>query len=690
MRMDGKVWERPQQMWMRVAVGIHQEDIESAIETYDLMSRKFFTHATPTLFNAGTPRPQMSSCFLLTMKDDSIEGIFDTLKQCASISKYAGGIGLSIHNIRATDSYIRGTGGASNGIVPMLRVFSDTARYVDQGGGKRKGSFAVYLEPWHADVEDFLELKKNHGKEESRARDLFYALWVPDLFMQRVKDNGTWSLFCPNEAPGLADSVGDDFKALYERYESEGRARKTVKAQALWFQIIDAQVETGTPYLLYKDACNLKSNQQNLGVIKSSNLCTEIVEYTAPDEVAVCNLASLCLGEFVKADGTYDFAELHRITKVVTRNLNKVIDINFYPVKEARTSNMRHRPIGIGVQGMADAFIKMRLPYESAKARQLNRDIFETMYHGAVEASMEIATKLGPYETFAGSPASEGRLQFDLWKEEPNPALGWDWATLKEAVVANGMRNSLLIAPMPTASTASIMGNVEAFEPFHSNIFSRRVLAGEFAVINKYMLRDLCEMGLWTTEIRNQIMAHRGSIQSVPEIPADLKALYKTVWEVKQRCIIDMAADRGPFICQSQSLNLHVAEPSIRKISAMHFYAWSRGLKTGQYYLRTKPKADAIAFTVDQLSLAAKTAQDASGAATAAASASSADPPAAAAETALASVGFNSSAAAPSAVAAVPTGADGKPIDLLEHITAKLKTAAPVEDAEAVCISCQG
>jgi ribonucleoside-diphosphate reductase alpha chain/ribonucleoside-diphosphate reductase subunit M1 len=565
----------------------------------------------------------------------------------------------------------------------MLRVFSDTARYVDQGGGKRKGSFAVYLEPWHADVEDFLELKKNHGKEEARARDLFYALWVPDLFMERVKANGTWSLFCPNEAPGLADTVGDDFKELYERYESEGRARKTIKAQALWFKIIDAQVETGTPYMLYKDACNLKSNQQNLGVIKSSNLCTEIVEYTAPDEVAVCNLASLCLGEFVKEDGTYDFAELHRITKVVTRNLNKVIDINFYPVEEARNSNMRHRPIGIGVQGLADTFIKMRLPYESDVARQLNRDIFETMYHGAVESSMEIATKLGPYKTFAGSPASEGRLQFDLWKEEPNPALGWDWDSLKADVVKHGMRNSLLIAPMPTASTASIMGNVEAFEPFHSNIFSRRVLAGEFAVINKYMLRDLCERGLWTTEIRNQIMAHRGSIQDVPEIPDDLKALYKTVWEIKQRHVIDMAADRGPFICQSQSLNLHMADPSIRKISAMQLYAWSRGLKTGQYYLRTKPKADAIAFTVDQMSLAAKTAQDATGVAAAATSA-------AAAATASASASSADAPAAAAAAVPVPLGADGKPIDLLEQVASKLKTAAPVEDTEAVCISCQG
>ncbi len=697
MRMDGKVWERPQQMWMRVSVGIHKDDIDSAIETYNLMSQKFFTHATPTLFNAGAPRPQMSSCFLLTMKDDSIEGIFDTLKQCASISKYAGGIGLSIHNIRATDSYIRGTGGSSNGIVPMLRVFSDTARYVDQGGGKRKGSFAVYLEPWHADIEEFLELKKNHGKEEARARDLFYALWVPDLFMQRVKDDGEWSLFCPNEAPGLADTVGDEFMALYERYEKEGRARRTVKAQALWFKIIDSQVETGTPYMLYKDACNLKSNQQNLGVIKSSNLCTEIIEYTSPDEVAVCNLASLCLGKFVTAEGKYDFEELRRITKVVTRNLNKVIEANFYPIPEARRSNMRHRPIGIGVQGLADAFIKMRMPYDSEEARQLNRDIFETIYYGAVEASMELAMRDGAYETFKGSPASEGRLQFDLWEEEPNPALGWDWTGLKAKVVEHGLRNSLLVAPMPTASTASIMGNVEAFEPFHSNIFSRRVLAGDYAVINKYMLRDLCERGLWTTAIRNQIIAERGSIQNVREIPADIKALYKTVWEIKQRHIIDMAADRGPFICQSQSLNLHVAEPTIRKISAMHFYAWSRGLKTGQYYLRTKPKADAIQFTVDQVALAMKKDKDAkdeaddaaAGSPAAAAAASAAAPSLAAPVKAAAAVTMPLPAAkTPLPVAPAPAAEMEAP-DLLEAMQSKLRFA-PEIDGEDVCINCQG
>jgi ribonucleoside-diphosphate reductase alpha subunit len=683
LRMHGRVVERPQQMWMRVAVGIHQDDIDAAIETYNLMSQKFFTHATPTLFNAGTPRPQMSSCFLLTMKDDSIEGIFDTLKQCASISKYAGGIGLSIHNIRSTDSYIRGTGGSSNGIVPMLRVFSDAARYVDQGGGKRKGSFAVYLEPWHSDIEDFLELKKNHGKEEHRARDLFYALWIPDLFMKRVKADKEWSLFCPNEAPGLYDSVGAEFEALYEKYESEGLARKTVSAQALWFKIIDSQIETGTPYMMYKDACNLKSNQQNLGVIRSSNLCTEIVEYTSPDEVAVCNLASVCLNRFVTADRKFDFEALRKIANVMTRNLNKVVDVNFYPIPEARKSNMRHRPIGIGVQGLADCFIKMRLPFDSDEARALNRDIFETIYFGAVQASVELAKTLGPYETFAGSPASEGRLQFDLWGEKPNPALGWDWTSLKADLVKTGMRNSLLVAPMPTASTASIMGNVEAFEPFQSNIFSRRVLAGEFAVVNKYMLADLVERGLWTKEIRNKIMHHRGSIQSIPEIPDDLKALYKTVWEIKNKVLIDMAADRGPFIDQSQSLNLFMADPSVRKISSMHFYAWSKGLKTGQYYLRTKPKADAIQFTVDKLAVKSEAAASTSATPSSPARPVAAKPAPRAAEPRAAETFPVSFGAAPATDATAP-------VDLLEAVQSKIRFMPARTDGEDICINCQG
>lgn len=618
LKMDGIISERPQHLFMRVALGIHGEDLDSAFETYDLMSQKFFTHATPTLFNSGTPRPQLSSCFLLTMKGDSIDGIYDTLKQCASISKFAGGIGLSIHNIRATGSYIGGTNGSSNGIVPMLRVFNDTARYVDQGGGKRKGSFAIYLEPWHDDVFEFLELKKNHGKEEARARDLFYAMWVPDLFMKRVEANGDWSTFCPNEAPGLADCHGAEFEALYTKYERDGKARRTVKAQKLWFAILQSQIETGTPYMLYKDACNAKSNQQNLGTIKSSNLCTEILEYTSPDEVAVCNLASIALPMFVRVSKNdkgevtsreFDFEELVRITKVVTRNLNKVIDVNYYPVEEARRSNMRHRPIGIGVQGLADAMCLMRLPFDSPAARQLNKDIFEAIYFGAVSASNEIAQKEGPYETFKGSPASEGRLQFDLWGVKPSSRFDWDG--LKAEVVKTGIRNSLMVAPMPTASTAQIMGNNEGIEPFTSNIYSRRVLAGEFTIVNKHMLRDLVERGLWTKGIRNQIMRDRGSIQAVSEIPAELKALYKTVWEIKQRVIIDMAADRGAYICQSQSLNIHMGAPTIRKLTSMHFHAWKSGLKTGMYYLRTKPKAHAIQFTVDTAKADKKVADDA-------------------------------------------------------------------------------
>lgn len=602
MSIDKKIVERPQHMWMRVALGIHGENIDAALESYDLMSRNYFTHATPTLYNAGTPRPQLSSCFLLMMKDDSIDGIYDTLKQCAVISKYAGGIGLAIHNIRASSSYIRGTNGTSNGIVPMLRVFNNTARYVDQGGGKRKGSIAIYLEPWHADIVEFLDLKKNHGNEMERARDLFYALWICDLFMKRVESNGTWSLFCPNEAPGLQDVWGPEFEALYTRYEQEGKARRTMPAQELWMAILASQVETGTPYMLYKDACNAKSNQQNLGTIKSSNLCTEIVEYTSPDECAVCNLASVNLSSFVDENMNYDFQKLYEVTKVVTRNLNKVIDINFYPIKEAENSNKRHRPIGIGVQGLADAFAKMRYPFESSQAMQLNKDIFETMYFAALEASCEIAEVEGPYSTYAGSPVSKGILQPDMWGATVTDSR-WNWTQLRAKIAQHGVRNSLLMAPMPTASTAQILGNNESTEPFTSNMYNRRVLAGEFTVINKYLLKDLVDRGIWTPEIRNQIIADRGSIQRVAQIPSELKELYKTVWEIKQKTIIDQAADRGAFICQSQSLNIHMAEPTTAKLTSMHFYAWRKGLKTGMYYLRSLPKADAIQFTVDQTAL---------------------------------------------------------------------------------------
>lgn len=596
LKMEGEVVERPQHMLMRVSVGIHGRDLEAAIETYNLMSEKWFVHATPTLFNAGTPKPQLSSCFLLTMQDDSIAGIFGTLKQCAEISQSAGGIGLSLHNIRATGSYIKGTNGTSNGIVPMLRVFNDTARYVDQGGGKRKGAFAMYLEPWHADVFDFLDLKKNHGKEENRARDLFFALWIPDLFMKRVKDGGDWSLFCPNEAPGLYDCWGADFEKLYHRYEAEGRARKVVKAQELWFKIMESQIETGTPYMLYKDACNGKSNQQNLGTIRSSNLCTEVVEYTAPDEVAVCNLASIALNQFVSG-GKFDHQRLYEITKVITRNLNKVIDVNYYPVPEAKKSNMRHRPIGIGVQGLADAFILMRLPFDSEEARVLNREIFETIYFGAMEASMELAQRDGAYETYEGSPASKGILQFDMWGVEPS--LRWDWYTLKANMQKFGIRNSLLVAPMPTASTSQILGNNECFEPYTSNIYSRRVLSGEFIVVNKHLLKDLIALGLWNDNMKNRLLAANGSIQGFEEIPAHIRELYKTAWEIKQKAIVDMAADRGAFICQSQSMNVFMQDANFGKLTSMHFYAWEKGLKTGMYYLRTKSAADAIKFTVD-------------------------------------------------------------------------------------------
>jgi ribonucleoside-diphosphate reductase alpha chain len=594
-KTNGKIIERPQHMFMRVAVGIHGEDIDSAIETYDLMSEKWFIHATPTLFNSGTPKSQLSSCFLLTMKEDSIEGIYDTLKQCALISQSAGGIGLAIHNIRATGSYIRGTNGESNGIIPMLRVFNDTARYVDQGGGKRKGAFAIYLEPWHADIFEFLDLRKNHGKEELRARDLFFALWTPDLFMKRVESNDVWSLFCPNEAPGLADCHSQEFERLYEKYEREGRYRKQVKAQDLWFAILEAQVETGTPYMLFKDAANSKSNQKNLGTIRSSNLCTEIMEFTSPDEVAVCNLASLSLPRFV-IDGKLDHQKLFEITQVVTRNLNKIIDINYYPVPEAKRSNFRHRPIGIGVQGLADVFMLLRMPFESDEARALNRDIFETIYFGALTASCELAKKLGAYETFFGSPMSKGIFQFDMWGQKPGPR--WDWEKLREDIRENGLRNSLLLAPMPTASTSQILGNNECFEPYTSNIYTRRVLSGEFIVVNKHLLKDLVEEGLWSENLKNQLIAANGSVQNLP-IPQRLKDLYKTTWEISQKTIIDMAADRGAFICQSQSLNIFMQDVNFGKLTSMHFYAWKKGLKTGMYYLRTKSASDAIKFTVD-------------------------------------------------------------------------------------------
>lgn len=617
MSIDKKIVERPQHMIMRVCIGIHGDDMDSVLTSYDLMSRQYFTHATPTLYNAGTPKPQLSSCFLLTMQADSIDGIYDTLKQCAVISKFAGGIGLSIHNIRASNSYIRGTNGTSNGIVPMLRVFNNTARYVDQGGGKRKGSIAIYLEPWHADIMEWLDLRKNHGNEMERARDLFYALWVTDLFMKRVESGGQWSLFCPNEAPGLADCWGAEHEALYEKYEAEGLARVTMPAQELWFAVLTAQVETGTPYMLYKDACNRKSNQQNLGTIKSSNLCTEIVEYTAPDEVAVCNLASVNLAAFASSDGsgTYDFQRLYEVTKVVTKNLNKVIDVNYYPVEEARNSNLRHRPIGMGVQGLADTFAKMKLPFDSDKACELNKDIFETMYYAGIEASCELAEKDGVYSSYEGSPASKGILQPDMW-EGTVLSDRWDWAALRAKVAQHGLRNSLLMAPMPTASTAQIMGNNESTEPFTSNMYNRRVLAGEFTVVNKYLLKDLVERGLWTPEVRNQIIADRGSVQNVKQIPQDMKDLYKTVWEISQKTIINQAAARGAFICQSQSLNIHMAEPTTKKLTSMHFYAWKKGMKTGMYYLRTRPKADAIQFTVDQAQLAQSNAKTADAAAT--------------------------------------------------------------------------
>jgi ribonucleoside-diphosphate reductase alpha chain len=599
LKINGKIVERPQHMLMRVSVGIHLNDLDAVIETYELMSKKFFTHATPTLFNAGTPKPQMSSCFLLTMKDDSIDGIYDTLKQTAKISQSAGGIGLAIHNVRATGSYIRGTNGTSNGIVPMLRVFNDTARYVDQGGGKRKGSFAIYLETWHADIFEFLDLKKNTGKEEMRARDLFFAMWTSDLFMKRVEEDKTWTLMCPNECPGLDNVYSDEFEALYTSYEAQGKGRKTIKARELWEKILESQIETGTPYMLYKDAANRKSNQKNLGTIRSSNLCTEIMEYTSPDEIAVCNLASISLPMFVE-NGAFNHELLYNVTKRVTRNLNKVIDRNYYPVLEAENSNMRHRPIGLGVQGLADAFIMLRLPFTSDEAKKLNQEIFETLYFAAVTASMEMAKEEGPYSTFEGSPISKGEFQHNLWNIKDEELSGrWDWVSLRKEVLANGVRNSLLVAPMPTASTSQILGNNEAFEPYTSNIYTRRVLSGEFIVVNKHLLHDLVERGLWNETMKQEIMRHNGSVQNIPSIPTDLKELYKTVWEMSMKDIIDMSRHRGYFIDQSQSLNLFMQDATYAKLTSMHFYAWKSGLKTGMYYLRTKAAVDAIKFTLN-------------------------------------------------------------------------------------------
>lgn len=596
MRLDNFIVERPQYMFLRAAVGIHKDNIKAALETYELMSQKWFIHATPTLFNSGTPKPQLSSCFLLSVTEDSIPGIFETLSRCARISQSAGGIGLSIHNIRAKGSYIKGTGGTSNGIVPMLRVYNDTARYVDQGGGKRKGAFAIYIEPWHADVFDFLDLKKNHGKEEARARDLFYALWIPDLFMERVETDSEWTLMCPNECPGLFENHSEKFNELYLKYEAEGRGRQTIKARDLWLKIMESQIETGTPYMLYKDHANRKSNQKNLGTIRSSNLCTEIMEYTSPDEVAVCNLASISLSKFVTADGKYDFDRLYEITRIVTRNLNRVIDINYYPIEEAKNSNMRHRPIGIGVQGLADAFILMRYPFESVEAKLLNRAIFETIYFASLSESCALAKEHGHYETYPGSPISEGLLQFDLWNEQPSSR--WDWESLRAEIKQYGVRNSLLVAPMPTASTSQILGNNECFEPYTSNIYTRRTLSGEYIVVNKHLLKDLIESGYWNDEVKELLIAANGSVQNIEGLPEDIKELYKTAYEIKQRTIIDMSADRGAFICQSQSMNLFVEAPNFAKLSSMHFHAWKSGLKTGMYYLRSKAAAEPIKFTL--------------------------------------------------------------------------------------------
>ena len=629
LRVDGKIVERPQHLLMRVAIGIHK-DVEKAIDTYHMLSERWMTHASPTLFNSGTPRPQLSSCFLIAMKEDSIEGIYDTLKECACISKSAGGIGLSIHDIRATSSYIRGTNGTSNGIIPMLRVFNDTARYVDQGGGKRKGAFAIYLEPWHADIFDWLDLRKNHGKEEARARDLFYGLWTNDLFMKRVEANGEWTLFCPNEAPGLADCWGEEFEALYEKYEAEGKGKRTVKAQQLWFAILESQVETGNPYMLFKDACNRKSNQQNLGTIRSSNLCTEIVEYTSPEETAVCNLASIALPRFViennpqsptgrteakklrgslsAANRYFDHDKLAEITRKVTRNLNRIIDVNYYPVETARRSNMKHRPIGLGVQGLADVFILLGMPFDSPEAKKLNAEIFETIYFAALTESNDIAKRDGTYESYPGSPVSKGLLQPDMWGLTEMPGGDrHDWTGLRTKISENGVRNSLLVAPMPTASTSQILGNNECFEPYTSNIYARRVLSGEFTVVNQHLLSDLTEMGLWDPSLKNELIANNGSVQTL-DIPDNLKEIYKTVWEIKQRILVDMAADRGAFIDQSQSFNVHMSDANSGKLTSLHFYAWKKGLKTGMYYLRSRAAADAVKFTVDPNSVKAKNA----------------------------------------------------------------------------------
>ena len=600
LKINGQIVERPQHMLMRVSVGIHLNDLDAAIETYHLMSKRYFTHATPTLFNSGTPKPQMSSCFLLAMKDDSIDGIYDTLKQTAKISQSAGGIGLSIHNIRATGSYIAGTNGTSNGIVPMLRVFNDTARYVDQGGGKRKGSFAIYVEPWHADIFDFLNLKKNHGKEEMRARDLFYAMWIPDLFMRRVEEDSTWTLMCPNECPGLYDSHGDEFEKKYLNYEKNNKGRKTIQARELWEKILESQIETGTPYMLYKDAANRKSNQQNLGTIRSSNLCTEILEYTSPDEVAVCNLASIALPMFIK-DGAFDHQGLYDVTVRATKNLNKVIDRNYYPIKEAENSNFRHRPIGLGVQGLADTFIKLRMPFTSDEAKTLNQEIFETLYFAAMTASKDVAKDEGPYESYKGSPISKGEFQHNLWGIKDSELSGrWDWAALRKEVKKHGVRNSLLVAPMPTASTSQILGNNECFEPYTSNIYTRRVLSGEFIVVNKHLLEDLVNLGLWDEDLKQELMRANGSVQQIDNIPDDIKELYKTAWELSMKDIIDMSRQRGYFIDQSQSLNLFMEGATMAKLTSMHFYAWKSGLKTGMYYLRTKSAVDAIKFTLDK------------------------------------------------------------------------------------------
>ncbi|KAK4485994.1 hypothetical protein RD792_008649 [Penstemon davidsonii] len=615
LKVHAEIVERPQHVLMRVSVGIHKDDIDLVIKTYHLLSQGWFTHATPTLFNAGTPRPQLSSCFLICMKEDSIDGIYGTLNECAVISKTAGGIGVSMHNIRATGSYIRGTNGTSNGIVPVLRVFNDTARHVDQGGGKRKGAFSVYLEPWHADIYEFLDLRKNHGTEESRARDIYTALWIPDLFMQRVESDGKWSLFCPNESPGLADCWGDEFEALYTQYERELKEKKIVQARHLWVEILRSQVETGTPYMLYKDSCNRKSNQQNLGTIKSSNLCTEIIQYTSPTETAVCNLASIALPRYVREKGVpmeaqpskllgsigskdryFDFDKLAEMTAFVTTNLNKIIDVNYYPVETAKRSNLRHRPMGIGVQGLADTFILLGMPFESPEAQQLNKDIFETIYYHALKASCELAQKQGPYETYVGSPVSKGILQPDMWGVKPSDR--WDWDALRAMIAKNGVRNSLLVAPMPTATTSQILGNNESFDPYTSNIYSRRVLSGEFVVVNKHLVHDLTAMGLWSPILKNRIVYENGSVRKIPEIPEELKLIYKTAWEIKQRMVVDMAADRGCYIDQSQSLNIFMDDPS-NKLTALHFHAWKRGLKTGMYYLRSRAAAEAIKFTVD-------------------------------------------------------------------------------------------